>query len=119
MRIDSSPKSAARTGSRPASPVSEASARTVAPKPGGQRDVPQADKFDTRMAKGAGLPIRITGRCPPLSPWLPVKPWVPKTKLEPWTGTQTKPWLHRPDIFRGPHCPRGASMGCGLPIRIT
>ncbi|MFY2556680.1 hypothetical protein ACN469_03455 [Corallococcus terminator] len=119
MRIESSPKSAAKAGSRPASPLSEASARTAAPKPGGRRDAPQVDQFDGRMAKGAGLPIRITGRCPPPSLGLSVKPWVPRTKLEPWTGTQTKPWIHRPDIFGTPTCPRGSPMGFGLPIRIT
>ncbi|NTX04874.1 hypothetical protein [Myxococcus sp. CA040A] len=146
MRIESSPKSAARTGPRPASPLSAASARTAsfkalfpqlkllgrllrepsllkqwpaAPKPGTRRDGPQADKFVGPQPTGSGLPIRITSRPRPPSRPLGLAPWVPKTKLEPWTGTRIKPWLHRPDIFGTPGCPTGAVRGCGLPIRIT
>ncbi|MCP3058123.1 hypothetical protein LXT21_05030 [Myxococcus sp. K38C18041901] len=124
MSIDKPSKSAARMGPRLATSRSTAPARPESPRPpSGKTDGshPRRDKFEGLRQEGAGLPIRLSGQGPRKPPkGLPLRPWMPRTNLEPWNGTRQKPWVHSPDIFGTSASTRSASpCGCGLPVRLS
>ncbi|MBZ4409670.1 hypothetical protein K8640_15735 [Myxococcus sp. XM-1-1-1] len=120
MSIDKPSKSAARMGPRPAtSKPTPPAPRPASPKTGAP-STPRRDRFDGHRLEGAGLPIRLSGQPPRPFLRLPLRPWTPHSKLEPWSGVPQKPWLRYPDLFGTGATARPASpCGCGLPIRLS